>query len=314
VDPNGATATKQKNIASSVGPDGYLHADTCFERVGFQVEDRSSDLTNFDECLFTVCPMLNYDSVTTKKFLMRRPSFSGDIGEQEVVDLRIKQEEEQNEVILKKTEEGEGAEEVLYGQIIQLRHNRSSKFLKCNSITADVEKDCLKLTLSDGDENCHFRMMPRFKVRHEGSAAYFGDMLKLSPTSFIGDYGVHISPTPYDFESSKPYINEINLSQNASSLKIIKYVRDQPANPSTFCQTNLDFVRFFHPESESFLGASCNLNKDDVIEDVVPATSASNPSLSLRLSSAMDESSHNEESRTLGSRRMSKMVQKVRRP
>jgi hypothetical protein len=55
----------------------------------------------------------------------------------------------------------------------------------------------------------------------------------------------------------------MNLSQDSSSLKIIKYTRDQDAQaPGDFFKTNVDMVRFFHPESDSFMGASCDLLKE----------------------------------------------------
>jgi|TARA_B110000305_G_C19208723_1_gene524783 hypothetical protein len=105
--------------------------------------------------------MLNCESATTKRELVRRPSFSSSRVEQEMVDARIKQEKLQNDAILESIENGTNNAKVLYGQIIQLRHVATGKFLKANTVTASCEKDCLKSSLDDVDEFCHFRIMPR---------------------------------------------------------------------------------------------------------------------------------------------------------
>ncbi|GMI35216.1 hypothetical protein TeGR_g14298, partial [Tetraparma gracilis] len=145
---HGITGGSQKSVknlgedtttASGVG--GYLHADRSFGRVGFQTE--GEELRGFEDCLFQLIPQLNFDSVATKNALMRRPSFSGNADEQEMVDIRIKQESDQNEARVKKCEDGDD-KELLYGNVCQLKHVPTGKFLKGNTFTASMEKDCLK--------------------------------------------------------------------------------------------------------------------------------------------------------------------------
>ena len=68
---------------------------------------------------------------------------------------------------------------VMYGMTIQLRHLNSNKYLNAESYTALQEKDCLRLSLNPGSLNCAFRILPRFKVRHEGSEIYYRDQVFL---------------------------------------------------------------------------------------------------------------------------------------
>ncbi|GMH51423.1 hypothetical protein TrLO_g7659, partial [Triparma laevis f. longispina] len=185
---------------------GFMHVDKVFSRVGFQTAADGSDVLNFDECLFVVTPMLNYDSKQQAAVLKRTASklSGGDDeanGEQAMLQARLKQENDQNKKLLMKCDKppGDGTDELRYGQVIQLKHISTGKFLSGNSITAKVEKSCLRLSLSDGDDNCHFKLMPRFKVRHEGSPAYFTDLLILQSVALDG-YSLHVSGKPYDKE------------------------------------------------------------------------------------------------------------------
>ncbi|GMI00699.1 hypothetical protein TrST_g8820 [Triparma strigata] len=252
-------------MSSPVG--GFMHIDKCFSRVGFQTSSEGTDVANFDECLFVVTPMLNYDSKQQAAMLARTGSkLGGDgdaSGEEAMLQARLKQEHEQNKKLLVKCDKppGDGSEELRYGQIIQLRHISTGKFLSGNSITAQVEKSCLRLSLSDGDDNCHFKLMPRFKVRHEGSSAYFTDLLILESVALDG-YSLHVSSQPYDKEETPPLINEMSLSNESSSLKIMKFNKSDYKLQSEVYHTNTDFFRFYHPETESFLSASCDIKKN----------------------------------------------------
>ena len=117
---------------------GFVHADRCFGRVGFQTSPGSKEPSNFDDCLFEVMPMLSYDAMEMAKHIHNPESSS----EQAMVKARLKQEDEQNANLMKICEvpPGDGSEELRYGQVIQLRHLSTGKFLSGNSVTAQVEK------------------------------------------------------------------------------------------------------------------------------------------------------------------------------
>jgi len=72
---------------------GFMQADACIERVGFQTQDpKETSPPNFHECLFQVLPMMNYDSSTSKQELSRRKSFAANGSERDMIEHRVKQE------------------------------------------------------------------------------------------------------------------------------------------------------------------------------------------------------------------------------
>jgi hypothetical protein len=106
--------------------------------------------------------------------------------------------------------------------------------------------------------------MPRFKVRHEGSAVYLDDMINLTVPKIPG-YAVRVTDLAYDpHRSALPavIVAEANLSSSPSSLKLAKFSAN-PHAPATRLKmhTNHDVFTLFHAESESFLAASCNPTK-----------------------------------------------------
>ena len=68
---NVAEATKR----GKQGPNsctGFMHADPCIERVGFQTIGEQGAPPNFQDCLYQILPMLNYDSTEAHQTLSRR--------------------------------------------------------------------------------------------------------------------------------------------------------------------------------------------------------------------------------------------------
>ena len=61
----------------------------------------------------------------------------------------------------------------------------------------------------------------------------------------------------------KPADYEMNLSLNSSSLKIYKYHKKNAAASSKVVLTNDTMFRLFHPETECFVSASCDKEKDE---------------------------------------------------
>lgn len=143
---------------------GFLSADPCFSRVGFQQVCPSYSYSSFEQCIFQLCPMLSYDNKASKSKLERRGSFSEE--EAMLMDMRIKMEEGKNARQMKGMLVS--PELVMYGMSVQLMHLATGMYLTGESFTATEEKDCLRLTLSPGTLTSSFKIMPRFKVRHEG--------------------------------------------------------------------------------------------------------------------------------------------------
>ena len=68
---------------------------------------------------------------------------------------------------------------------------------------------------------------------------------------------------PYDSHEPEPFVHETNLSLTPTALKIMKFYRPG-SKDMTLINTNIDFVMFFHPESNKFLQGSCASGHDDV--------------------------------------------------
>lgn len=70
---------------------------------------------------------------------------------------------------------------ILYGQVVQLRHHFSNKFLSIStSEAASLNVTNLRVDLrSHSDKSNLFRIMPRYKVRAEGDTIMQGDQIVL---------------------------------------------------------------------------------------------------------------------------------------
>ena len=236
---------------------GYVSVDPCFEAVGFTHSD-DDDLaySHLSNALFQVCPMLSYDNKASKAKLARRGSFSSQ--EAMLIDMRIAMEEAKNlrqmRSMLEPSSDRSGL--VLYGMAVQLKHLKTGKYLNGENFTALKEKDCLRLSLSPGSMTCSFKILPRFKVRHEGSEIYYRDQLFLYNAK-IHDYGIHASTKPLDPLQPKPIISECNLSVAPSSFRVEKFSRFSAAQRRNLLFESMDLVRFSHAETDSLLSASC---------------------------------------------------------
>ena len=247
---------------------GYLSVTPSFHRVGLQPPPVSSvsssegnrvplELSSFDDCLFQVVPFLSYDSKAASSKLSRSKSFSVD--ERALIEMRMAVERTKNEKQIAEMSTLRGS--CIYGQILQLKHCKSGMYLSTSPFTAEIQKDCLELALSQGSISCHFKCLPRYKVRNEGSEILYDDQVQFFSVTERG-YGIHVSKgLPYDSAENYPRQIECNLSTGPSSMKIMKYSRPTPGDDSL--RHGEDIVRLFHPETESFLQASCDMVKGE---------------------------------------------------
>ena len=75
----------------------------------------------------------------------------------------------------------------------------------------------------------------------------------------------------------KSTIYELNLSSVKTSMKIKKFTRRDALDPDALTSSST-LVRFFHPESESFLSASCSFEKERPVAYLKSIPSETNPS------------------------------------
>lgn len=134
------------------GDKGFVYADPCFGKVGFIKNQVSTaeELSEFQSCLFVIHPQLLYESSATRKELRRRSSFQGGTAEMDMVNIRIEQEKAQNKQTVERCKKCD--ESVLYGQVVQLMHVATGKYLMGDRHTSQCQCDCLALSVGQGDE------------------------------------------------------------------------------------------------------------------------------------------------------------------
>jgi hypothetical protein len=123
---------------------------------------------------------------------------------------------------------------------------------------------------SPGSSAALFKFMPRFKAQTEGSVVYYSHTVVLESVRQRG-MALHASGAPYsatpdagDAQLPKclqtgPTV-EVNLSPAAAAFTVAKYAR--PAAKQQGDLQTRSFFRLWHSQSECFVQASCNPEKD----------------------------------------------------
>src|SRR3989338_1478000 len=147
---------------------------------------------------------------------------------------------------------------ITYGQMIQLQHVKSSKFVTVTvKQIAELEKHCLKVALiEDGDEGSCFVVTPRFKVRSEGEAVRYGEQLLLQNMLF----------SPYlhaSFSSYSDGIREVNSIGSPTTRVSWRFIPFSPYIPDdSSWLVGGTCIRIFHKESEAYI-TNERLNPED---------------------------------------------------
>jgi hypothetical protein len=110
---------------------------------------------------------------------------------------REKLERAQNLEHVEQLSKGVGTDVVKFGDIIQLQHVNSEKFLATHKTPARLNPNCRKVSLKEGSRAANFRIVSRFKVRSLGSIVHAGDQIQLQSVKFPQlRLGVHPTNTP----------------------------------------------------------------------------------------------------------------------
>ncbi|XP_062567417.1 inositol 1,4,5-trisphosphate receptor type 3-like isoform X1 [Saccostrea cucullata] len=171
--------------------------------------------------------------------------------------------ENEDNVLEQKRQQGK---KVLYGQIIQLRHLFTNKYIHVSTTkTSNTETNNMAVELlADNAKHAQFRIMPRYKVKAEGDVVQVDDQVVLESVKSSGSY-LHVSKGLLGLVSVYSKSHELNLSVQQSGFTI--YRKYKPA-PEDMNRVKVgDIIRFYHKEMEAYLVAE-GLFDDELLEDV----------------------------------------------
>ncbi|XP_065924754.1 inositol 1,4,5-trisphosphate receptor type 3 isoform X2 [Magallana gigas] len=155
---------------------------------------------------------------------------------------------------------------VLYGQVIQLRHQFTNKYIHVSTTkTSDTESNNMAVELKEeNSKHALFRLMPRYKVKAEGDVVQVDDQVVLESMKSPGSF-LHVSKPLLGHGSVYSKSHELNVSVQQSGFTI-----NRKYKPVAGDETKLQFgdiIRFYHKEMEAYLVAE-GLFDDEICEDV----------------------------------------------
>jgi len=152
---------------------------------------------------------------------------------------------------------------VVFGDVIQLMHVKSGKFL---TVIADelakVERENLRVILSsDGSSNSWLQLMPRYKIDREGDDIKSGAELLLKVAERTNEF-IHCA----EQDPNPGALRELNCSLEISSYSLTIFQSSSDATDSTILLCS-DIVTISDPENQVNLTLPIKVDENDEDED-----------------------------------------------
>jgi len=274
---------------------GFVTGDPAFQRCGVQKFPSKGEVLEYDDYAFQIFPSMIYRSRQEQKMKhgnRKRSSTrsnsrgsgrerstsitAGDFQEREreekMLHERIEHEDRLNESTIKEVVSGERREPLRYGQLVQLYHLKSGLFVSCHHTAALKDAACRKVSLREGSISAQFELLPCFKAQTEGSVVFYTHSIKLGSVKLNGSMFLHTSNAVYEDMmnpdgpatplclKTQPTL-ELNASSKFTTFMIRKYGGFKPGTQDSV-RSSFSPFRLYHSQSESFIIASCNKDKN----------------------------------------------------
>jgi hypothetical protein len=211
------------------------------------------------------------------------------------LELALKREASealQNDELLARLQRGpdEQSEALRYGDVVQLQHLDSGLFVAMHQTPAPLNPNCRKVTLREGSLSAQFCILPRFKVRSIGSLVYADDQIIFQSVKYEALLLGATDPTAGSLGATRRQgadLMAVNYCKPVPSLRLrvpLALQREAKAEvngsleircftiklygrpPRGMLVTGLHHFRLYHPEAASYMQASSDPDKGEVLD------------------------------------------------
>jgi hypothetical protein len=153
-------------------------------------------------------------------------------------------------------------ESVRYGDLIQLQHVLSGKFLTVSNERSDIELQHTKVVLTAGSPNSFFQFRPRYKLTKSRSDVIMGEQVRIVSTRRKGrEFSLHSDPARENtFDVARDTRNEVNMSSDTTTLtawRLLQFTKYDVEKAD--CLQVGQAIRIFHPDADAFVAAGSDL-------------------------------------------------------